>query len=114
MEGGGVDAWGHPIVPFDRFSDYIILKQEVHQLVVAGWVRGMPEDVKCACSQCRLSFKHCKEMLDIRTENLEIDPASDRGQLEAEHCKKLLEVMYHFPPKGPKRVRPFDWQCMMW
>ena len=22
MEGGGVDAWGHPIVPLDRFSDY--------------------------------------------------------------------------------------------
>ena len=114
MEEGGLNAWGHPIVPLDKFSDYIILKKEVHQLDTAGWVRGMPEDVKCKCSLCRLAFEDCQQILDIRTENLEMNPASDQGQQEAERCKNLLEVLYHFPPKKPKHVKPFDWQCMMW
>ena len=114
MEDGGLNGWGQPNVPLNKFSAYTILKKEVHQLDTAGWMRGMPEDVKCKCSLCRLAFEDCQKMLAIRTENLEMNPASGRGQQEAEHCEKLLEVLYHFPPKKRKHVRPFDWQCMMY
>ena len=97
-------------------SDWLILKAELHQLEQTGWVRGMPEEETCKCSVCRSRFQEESCDLARLRDDLEAGYITTSAQLEEQmkHSEKLLEVLYHFPPKKPKRVKPFDWQCMMW
>ena len=118
MEDGIDKAFGTPIVHPDKLSDYLILEQEIHQLERASWTRGMPEEHKCKCSGCRVTFERERSSLECSRENLEAGYISTSEQLERHmsHSEKLLEVLYAFPPKVPKKQAQsfFNWEAMRW